>query len=178
MEHAKRILSPSGRGRVCDLTGQRFGRLVAIKCVASHQRYGAMWLCKCDCGNEKVVFARKLKYGEGKGCGCLEHPVGVQHMSWKGGCTEHGGYRLLRRKDPLMRHPYKEEHRVVVEDAIGRRLSSDELIHHINCDTKDNRLENLAIVTRSEHSLIHHALRRGEYVHVTSVSELCRRSGV
>lgn len=54
-----------------DLTGQRFGKLVVIKNEGIHEtRRTAMWLCKCDCGNEKVVAAHDLKHGT-TSCGCI-----------------------------------------------------------------------------------------------------------
>jgi hypothetical protein len=42
-----------------------------------------------------------------------------------------------------------------MEQAIGRKLLSSELVHHINFDPVDNRIENLQIVSKSEHSIIH-----------------------
>lgn len=48
-----------------------------------------------------------------------------------------------------------KKHRLVVEEAIGRRLTKDEVVHHINGDKTDNRLENLKIMSRSEHSSFH-----------------------
>lgn len=50
---------------------------------------------------------------------------------------------------------YSYEHRLVVELLIGRELSSDECVHHINEIKTDNRLENLFLTTNSEHSVIH-----------------------
>ena len=53
-----------------DLTGKRFGRYTAIKPVKTSA--GTKWLCKCDCGNEKLVFAHNLLRGTSKSCGCLQ----------------------------------------------------------------------------------------------------------
>ena len=50
------------------LTGQRFGRLVAEKDV-DHNRYGRVWLCRCDCGIETRAPAAALKRGAVKSCG-------------------------------------------------------------------------------------------------------------
>lgn len=52
-----------------DLTGQRFGRLTVIEYVGTVNQK-AKWLCKCDCGNEKIVSTKCLRNGETKSCGC------------------------------------------------------------------------------------------------------------
>lgn len=54
-----------------DITGQRFGRLIAIKPVGKNKFNQVMWLCKCDCGNEKTIAMSSLKSGASKSCGCL-----------------------------------------------------------------------------------------------------------
>ena len=55
-----------------DLTGKRFGRLVAIeKTDKRDDNYNQYWLCKCDCGNYKEVTATSLNKGDVKSCGCL-----------------------------------------------------------------------------------------------------------
>lgn len=46
-------------------------------------------------------------------------------------------------------------YRRIVESLIGRKLHPDEVIHHINGIRTDNRIENLRILTRSEHSRLH-----------------------
>ena len=46
-------------------------------------------------------------------------------------------------------------HRLIMEKRLKRKLSSNELVHHINGNIHDNRIENLEIVTRSEHKKLH-----------------------
>lgn len=48
------------------------------------------------------------------------------------------------------------QHRRVMEDYLGRKLRSDEIIHHIDENKHNNKISNLKIVTRAEHAKIHH----------------------
>jgi len=50
---------------------------------------------------------------------------------------------------------YRYEHRVLMERLLGRPLGKHEVVHHVNGDGLDNRVENLRLVTRAEHNLIH-----------------------
>lgn len=52
-------------------------------------------------------------------------------------------------------------HRVIMEEYLGRKLSRDECVHHINGDKLDNRIENLQILSRGEHTTIHNPYNRG-----------------
>ena len=54
-----------------DITGKRFGRLVAIERVGS-QHKSPLWKCICDCGNIIDVSLQKLNTGDTKSCGCLK----------------------------------------------------------------------------------------------------------
>jgi hypothetical protein len=61
-----------------DLTGQRFSRLVALrKEPRTPESTDSRWICKCDCGTEKVILAGSLKRGTTKSCGCLFREHGV-----------------------------------------------------------------------------------------------------
>jgi hypothetical protein len=60
--------------KVEDLTGQKFGRwtVIEIQRIKKNNESRVFWLCKCDCGNTKVVAARTLKSGDSQSCGCLK----------------------------------------------------------------------------------------------------------
>lgn len=58
-------------GKFIDETGNRYGRLVAIR-RCGQQNGHVQWLCKCDCGNETVVEGVNLRSGITKSCSCLQ----------------------------------------------------------------------------------------------------------
>jgi uncharacterized protein (DUF1330 family) len=81
--------------------------------------------------------------------------TGEEHPSWRGGTCKHSkGYILIWKKD----HPYCDvrgyvpEHRLIIEKNLGRYLTKEEDVHHINGNKKDNRLENLELLSHGEHS--------------------------
>lgn len=59
------------------------------------------------------------------------------------------------------KHPHAHKdgyvmlHTVIMERAIGRYLSGDEVVHHKNHDRTDNRLENLQLMSKKEHCSMH-----------------------
>lgn len=65
-----------------DLTGQRYGRLVAIRCVGIKNK-NALWLCVCDCGNSTIVYANNLvkKTNATKSCGCLTKEAAAERRT-------------------------------------------------------------------------------------------------
>ena len=64
-----------------DVTGRRFGRLVALYPSRRYDKSGSViWRCKCDCGNEIDVAYNTLMYTNQKSCGCQkkEHDQKLQ----------------------------------------------------------------------------------------------------
>lgn len=57
--------------RIKDMTGMKFGRLTVISFHGVNKYKSAAWLCKCECGGEKVVDGRSLRRGLTRSCGCL-----------------------------------------------------------------------------------------------------------
>ena len=70
-----------------DLTGQHFGRLTAVRDVGVDGHRSRLWLCLCDCGNEKVVSSGLLRNGKVQSCGCLSPGYRVRrdpiYLAWQ-----------------------------------------------------------------------------------------------
>jgi len=59
-------------GKLIDEMGNRYGRLVIIERSGNNKFNCAEWLCRCDCGNEKVIAGVNLRRGRTKSCGCFQ----------------------------------------------------------------------------------------------------------
>ncbi|MBQ6635716.1 MAG: transcriptional regulator [Lachnospiraceae bacterium] len=61
-------------GRKNDITGRRFGSLVAVEPTEERKNGYTVWTCKCDCGNTVRIPSRYLKNGWAISCGCVQKP--------------------------------------------------------------------------------------------------------
>ena len=84
---------------------------------------------------------------------------GAGNPRWKGGKQkDKSGYILVWQPN----HPcangrgYIREHRLVMEKHIGRTLLPTEVVHHVNGDHGDNRIENLMLFANNNDHLKHH----------------------
>ena len=121
--------------------------------------------CACGCGeqiptiNPRYHYPIKYKHGHcPTGHFTTERMKGVRN-NYKGGrVVSQGGYIWVRCEG----HPrakteghYIQEHILVMEKYLGRYLIDGEQVHHINKNKQDNRIENLRLMTISEHSKFH-----------------------
>lgn len=74
--------------KMIDLTGQRFGRLTVIEKAPKQKGCtNAVWLCKCDCGNEVIIRSVSLRKGKSLSCGCYRAELSRERMTIHGKCT-------------------------------------------------------------------------------------------
>lgn len=71
-------------GKFIDLTGQRFGRLTVIGWSYNDKNNASHWLCKCDCGNHKIIRGDGLRNRVTRSCGCYHKE------KMKESATKHG----------------------------------------------------------------------------------------
>lgn len=76
--------------KALDLTGERFGRLVALERRVGSRKQAAAWLCRCDCGSEKWVITELLRSGKTQSCGCLHK----EQLSARRSVIEESGTRF------------------------------------------------------------------------------------
>ena len=75
----------------------------------------------------------------------------------KGRIKRDGYWYVKNHEHPMSgKQAYIAEHRLVMEEHIGRYLKFEETVHHINGNKEDNRIENLELyTTRGQHTLHH-----------------------
>lgn len=106
---------------------------------------------KCECCNKEFESARKYPKGRfcSKECFYKYKTKNYNHKTY-----EENGYNVLFINGYNKKGNVKE-HRFIVEQHLGRKLKQNEIVHHINGNKKDNRIGNLQVMTRSEHSKLH-----------------------
>lgn len=96
-------------------------------------------------------------------CKALVYNQRERHPNWRGGkrVTDHGYVMVRSAEHPHAINGYVYEHRLVMESVLGRMLESDEEVHHVNGNKADNRPDNLQLLTKADHSLLHMNQRLG-----------------
>src|SRR4051812_22873429 len=117
--------------------------------------------CSCGCGATPRKKTSKYLRGHNR--------RGIISKGWI-----EGGYRFICVDGRKI-----AEHRHVVETREGRRLTRDEVVHHVDADPFNNEPENLVVLSRAEHMRLHaHQPRRRWTPEETSRARQLRAAGL
>ena len=101
--------------------------------------------CECGCGELANPYERFVGHHGNRGV-----------KRGPGRYINYFGYVLIRRPShPRAHGGYVAEHRLVMEEQLGRPLLRSEVVHHVNHIKTDNRPENLVILTNHTHGAEH-----------------------
>ena len=148
--------------KICEYCKEKFYSLICQK----------RKFCSGKCYNLSKKGKRHFAWNKGK-----SYNAGKEHPLWQGGRTKNKkGYIRVRcegHPNALFWGHYVQEHRLIMEKQIGRYLHTWEVVHHINKNPSDNRIENLMLLkNKSEHSKIHQPKKCG----LVSICSICKKS--
>lgn len=153
----------TGQFTVCDLakmygvsSGKMYYLLRDSGCVFTHRRRKPVTdeerANRSRAQKGKVISeAQRRQISENNSCN-FNGLNGYGHIK-----KHNGGYLLAYAPEHPNAHKdgYVMLHTVLMERAIGRYLKSNEVVHHVNHDRSDNRIENLRLMDKKEHCSMH-----------------------
>lgn len=154
-----------------NLSGVRFGKLVAIEPCGRSADGNVIWKCKCDCGNTTTVSSNNLRTGHTRSCGCLAKESLVERNKkdttfdltgqFGIGYTTNTGKRFIFDKEDfnLLKDYawFENDQGYIITSLRGRSMrmhrmivncGDNDIIDHRNRNRVDNRRCNLRIATR------------------------------
>jgi hypothetical protein len=115
-----------------------------------------------NCGKSFLCFPSQIIYNKGGGSFCS---IPCKNEASRKSETVHDcGYILLKKPNHHRANffGFVYQHHIVAEKKLRRRLRKEEIVHHIDGDPKNNKPDNLEIMTRAEHARMHAVERAKE----------------
>ncbi|KKL63810.1 hypothetical protein LCGC14_2171380 [marine sediment metagenome] len=137
-----------------------------------------VWVSCADCGKERWVNLRrgKPRSPRCRSCAAKARPLptwnyfksGKDNIGWKGGrrIDSMGYIRARVYLDspfyPMVRKcdGYVQEHRLIMAEHLGRCLTKDEIVHHLDRNRHNNKIENLKLMNYRDHYPVRHFIDR------------------
>lgn len=112
--------------------------------------------------DRQTVLNYMRRYGIKTRSKAARDQYGEKSSQWKGGRVKRqdGYIYVIAYNHPAAHCNYVLEHRLIMEQSIGRYLTKDEIVHHLNGIRDDNRIENLQIMDSGKHSTMHNNQRK------------------
>jgi len=95
--------------------------------------------------NLTSIFYHIKRFGFPKRQGKWAKTPGIASEGWV-----HNGYRFVQYNDREI-----QEHRLIIEQELGRPLTNKEVVHHIDCNPLNNSRDNLQLMSKGAHSTLH-----------------------
>jgi len=131
---------------IAENTWQKVGNGICPKCGKNFLAFSVKNVfCSRSCGKIGHQYTKGKKYKKTK--------------PKKEKILRAGYFEILDESHPNAKRGRVLEHRWLMEKKLGRYLETHEHVHHINGNKLDNRIDNLVVVSRSEHMAIHSRMR-------------------
>lgn len=160
----------SGYLRPCQICGTNFYRhksghqkFCSRSCYDEHQRRFSVTSECASCGVEYQRPPNRSRNYCSLRCSHRDntkHDLGWRHNGRPATLSSHGYVLVYEPEHPAAKSGRVPQHRLVLEQQLGRILSFREHVHHINGVKTDNRLENLRLMSINEHAKLEWAARR------------------